>query len=333
MKDVKKVEAAKLRSLSMTSKRRSEIAQKAAVSRWSADLPEADFEGEFLIGGNLIACAVLRDQRRVITQTSFLKALGRSSSPAAGTGVLSTIDELPVFLQAKALKPFISNDLANSTKPIFFRTRSGKKGVGYDASLILGVANVYLEFGESTLRDKGIVSVRYERMIAAAKAIKSTFAEIGVIALIDETTGYQEVRSRLALQEMFEAVLLRELAAWAKRFPDEFYKQIYRLRGWEWRGRHINPPQIVAHYTNDFVYDRIAPGLRKELETRMPKNDSGAKKGKLHQLLTDDIGHPLLAQHVHMVTMFMKAASTWDEFKINLDKVSPRQGANYELSI
>lgn len=321
------------RAKALSKAERSEIAQRAANARWSADLPEADFEGEFLIGGEVVACAVLRDERRIITQASFLRALGRSRSPKAGTGVLSTADDLPFFLQAKALQDFISKELVASTKPIFFRTRSGKKGVGYDASLILGVANVYLDFGVAMIRDNGVISSRYTKMIAAAKAIKSAFAEIGVVALIDEATGYQEVRNRLALQEMFEAVLRKELAAWAKRFPDEFYKQIYRLRGWEWRGRQINPPQVVAHYTNDFVYDRIAPGLRSELEVRMPKSDSGVKKGRLHQLFTDDIGHPLLAQHVHMVTMFMKAAATWDEFKLNLDKVSPRQGGNYELQV
>ena len=89
----------------------------------------------------------------------------------------------------------------------------------------------------------------------------------------------------------------------------------------------------MAHYTNDFVYDRLQPGLRKELENRMPKTKSGNRKGRLHQLFTDDIGHPMLAQHVHIVTMFMKAANTWDEFKKNLDKVAPRLGDNYELPL
>ncbi len=321
------------RAEALSSKRRSEIAKKAAESRWSANLPEADFEGEFLIDGNVVSCAVLRDERRVITQTTFLKALGRSRSPKAGTGVLSTVDQLPVFLQAKALKSFINKELEVSTKPIFFRTRSGKKGVGYDATLINKVADVYLAYGEHCLIEKGSVPKRYKKMVFAANAIKNAFAETGVIALIDEATGYQDVRNRMALQEVFEAVLQRELAAWAKRFPDEFYKQIYRLRGWEWRGRHINPPQVVAHYTNDFIYDRIAPGLRQELISRMPKSESGNNKGRLHQLFTDDIGHPLLAQHVHMVTMFMKAANTWDDFKVNLDKVAPKEGDNFQLPL
>lgn len=317
----------------LSPERRREIAKKAAESRWSADLPQADFEGEFPLGEKVVSAAVLRDERRVITQGTFLRALGRSRSPKAGTGVLSTVDELPFFLRAKALEPFIDSDLVVSTKPVFFRTRSGAKAVGYDATLVRKVADVYLKYRDHCLRTNGAIPMRYQKMIAAAEAVKTALADVGIVALVDEATGYQDIRNRLALQEIFDAVLRKELAAWAKRFPDEFYKQIYRLRGWEWRGRHVNPPQIVAHYTNDFVYDRLQPGLRQELETRMPKTESGNRRGRLHQLFTDDIGHPMLAQHVHMVTMFMKAAGSWDEFKRNLDKVAPRLGNNYELPL
>ncbi len=332
-KDPKKVAAGMARAKALSAKERSAIAKGAAEARWTANLPEADFEGDFDIGDKTVSAAVLRDETRVITQATFLRALGRSRSPKAGTGVLSTVDELPVFLQARALQPFINKELEVSTKPIFYRTRSGGKGVGYDATLIRQVADVYLRYREHCLAEKGLIPVRYRKMIAAAEAVKTALADVGIIALVDEATGYQDVRNRLALQEIFDAVLRKELAAWAKRFPDEFYRQIFRLRGWEWRGRHINPPQIVAHYTNDFVYDRLAPGLREELENRMPKTPSGNKKGRLHQLFTDDIGHPLLAQHVHMVTMFMKAAESWDEFKKNLDKVAAKKNTNYELPL
>ncbi len=327
------VKAAKARADSMTPERRSEIAKKAADARWTSDLPVADFEGDFSIAGTIVSAAVLRDQRRVITQSSFLRALGRSRSPKAGTGVLSTVDELPFFLQAQALKPFITNDLYVSTKPVLYRTKSGGKGIGYDATLIRHVADVYLRFRDASLHENSKMPARYLKMIAAADSIKSALADVGILGLVDEATGFQDVRNRLALQEVFDAVLRKELAAWAKRFPDEFYKQIFRLRDWTWKGRHINPPQVVAHYTNDFIYARLAPGLRKELENRMPKTETGAKKGRLHQLFSDDIGHPLLAQHVHMVTMFMKAAGSWDEFVTNLNKVAPKHGDNYELPL
>ena len=321
------------RAANLSAQRRSEIARKAAESRWTANLPEADFEGDFRIGDAVVSSAVLRDETRVITQSTFLKALGRSRSPKGGTGVLSTVDDLPVFLQAKVLKPFINKDLERSTKPIFYRTKLGGKGVGYDAKLIRQVADVYLSYRDHCLSEKGSVPTRYQKMIDAAQAIKNALADVGIVALVDEATGYQSVRNRIALQEIFDALLRKELAAWAKRFPDEFYREIYRLRGWEWKGRRFNPPQIVAHYTNDFVYERLAPGIRDELERRMPRTENGKRRGKLHQLFSDDIGHPALAQHLHAVIALMRASRSWDQFKTMLDAALPKRGETLQLPL
>jgi len=330
-KDPKKVAAGKARMNALTSEQRRDNARFAAEARWSADLPMADFEGTFNIGPAELSAAVLRNETRIITQATFLRALGRSRSPKAGTGVLSTVDELPFFLQADALKPFITNDLIESTKPIFYRTRKGGKGVGYDAVSLKKVAETYLQFRDASLRTSGKVPMRYEAMIVAADTLIRGLAEVGIVALVDEATGFQEVRQRHALQDILDAFLLKELAAWAKRFPDDFYREIYRLRGWEWRGRKFNPPQVVAKYTTDFVYDRLAPGIREELEKRMPRDDEGKRRGKLHQLLTDDIGHPALAQHLHAVITLMKASKSWNQFKEMINTALPKRGSTLQL--
>jgi len=103
-------------------------------------------------------------------------------------------------------------------------------------------------------------------------------AEIGTVALVDEATDNQEVRDREALQEILNAFLRKELAAWVKRFPDEFYQQIYRLRGWQ-IGKGSSRPKIVAHYTKDIVCARLAPGIIEELERRNP-SEHGRRKVK-----------------------------------------------------
>ncbi len=330
-KDPKKVAAGKARMKAMSPTERRDNARLAAEARWSADLPMADFEGTFNIGQVELSAAVLRDETRIITQATFLRALGRSRSPKAGTGVLSTVDELPFFLQADALKSFIDSDLTESTKPIFYRTKKGGKGVGYNARSLKKVAEVYLQFRDASLRATGKIPARYEGMILAADTLIRALAEIGIVALVDEATGFQEVRQRHALQDILDAFLLKELAAWAKRFPDDFYKEIYRLRGWEWRGRKFNPPQAVAGYTTDFVYERLAPGIREELEKRMPKDSGGKRKGRLHQLFTEDIGHPALAQHLHAVITLMKASKNWNQFKLMLDMALPKRGTTLQL--
>jgi hypothetical protein len=321
------------RAASMTPEERKAIARKAAEARWTAHLPEAYYEGELDLASAKLSCAVLEDERRIITQAGFLRSLGRARSPKAGTGVLTTADELPFFLQAEVLQPFIDEEIIEIARPVFYRSKAGGKGVGYNALALKRVAEIYLRYRDHCLETSGSVPARYARMIRACDMIIRGLAEVGIIALVDEATGYQDVRTRRALQELLDQYLRKELAAWAKRFPDEFYREIFRLRNWPWRGRQVNPPQVVAHYTTDVVYDRLAPGITEELQRRMPKTESGAKKGRLHQLLSDDIGHPALAQHLYAVIAGMRGAADWDAFKLWLDRALPKRGSTLELPL
>jgi P63C domain len=148
------------------------------------------------------------------------------------------------------------------------------------------------------------------------------------VALIDEATGYQEIRDRKALEAILDAYLRKEFAAWAKRFPDEFYQQIFRLRGWIWKGMKVNRPQVVGHYTNDLVWDRIAPGLRKELEERNPKNERGQRRFRHPQWLTEDIGDPALAQHLYALMGLQRACPDrgWKQFYEMVQRAFPKKG-------
>jgi len=55
-----------------------------------------------------------------------------------------------------------------------------------------------------------------------------------IIALVDEATGYQEQRDRDELQRFLALYLSEERLKWAKMFPDEYYKQLFRLQGWSY---------------------------------------------------------------------------------------------------
>jgi hypothetical protein len=240
---------------------------------------------------------------------------------------------LPFFLQAQVLQPFISNELRESTTPIFYKTKTGEKGVGYDALLLPRVAEVYLKLRDHMLQTRGAVPKLHEHIIFAADVLVRGLANVGIIALIDEATGYQEVRDRLALQEILDKFLLKEFATWAKRFPDEFYKEIFRLRRWPWRGMKVNRPQIVAHYTKDLTYARLAPRILKELEIRNPRDEKGHRKAKHHQFLTDDYGHPALAQLLFAIMGFMRVSETWDEFMALVNKAYPRREDTLQLDL
>lgn len=313
----------KARAASLTSEQRKAIARKAAEARWVGDLPVASHEGDLPIGEATLSCANLPDGRRIITQATFLRALGRSRSPKAGTGVLSTVDGLPFFLQANAIKPFIPDELATSTRPIFYKTKSGKKGVGYDATLLPKVAEVYLKFRDQCLFDTGEVPVQYEHIIKASDILMRGLAHVGIIALVDEATGYQKDRARDNLAKILEAFVAKELQPWVKTFPSDFYENMFRLRGLTYPASGVKRPQYFGHLTNDVIYRRLAPGVLKELKANTERYESGRPKHKLHQKLTTDLGHPKLNELVISVTTIMKLSKKWHDFKYKLDRIHP----------
>lgn len=290
---------------------------------------KATHDGELHIGASVIACAVLEDGTRVLTQSSFLRALGQSHKPA---GSRTGFEEPAPFLAANNLSPFVSKDLRASTKKIRFKTNRGRSAIGYRAELLPQVCEVYLR-----ARDEGVLLASQTRMAQACEVLMRGLAHVGIVALVDEATNYQEIRDRKALNKILDKYLLAERAKWAKRFPDEFYQEIFRLRGWEWQGMKVNRPQIVGGYTNDIVWERLAPGVREELERINPKTE-GKRRSKHHQYLTPDIGHPALQKHLNGVIVLMNSVveSTppqrgWEEFKRRLQRVFPKVNVNLEL--
>jgi hypothetical protein len=330
-KDEKKVAAGQARAQSLTPARRSEIAKAAATRRWSGNLQTADYEGKFRLGDAEIACAVLPDGTRIITQATFLRALGRSRSPKAGTGVMSTVDELPFFLQADALKPFISNELIESTKAVFYYGKSGSKGVGYDAKLLPQVAEVYLKLRDDSMRVSGKVPTRYEKMIISADILMRALANVGIVALVDEATGYQRDRASDALAKILEAFIAKELQPYVPTFPQDFYKEMFRLRDLDFPQDSVKRPQYFGLLTNDIIYKRLAPGVLDELKRATPKLESGRYKDKLFQRLSTNKGYLKLREHLGSVVTAMKLSDNWDDFIRKLDRLHPRFGDTIPL--
>ena len=106
------------------------------------ELPKALFQGEIKIGNGILPCAVLKDGTRILNQAGFLRAIGRSRSPKAKHGV--TVAETPTFLSANNLKPFINNELLESTKPIKYIDSNNRTGYGYHAEILPQVCEVFL---------------------------------------------------------------------------------------------------------------------------------------------------------------------------------------------
>lgn len=286
------------------------------------------------IGGIEIPCYVLEDGTRVLTQRGMVAALGMSRGGSSRGGG----DRLAYFVSQNALKPFVSDELGVVTgTPLKFRPPSGSLANSYPAPLLVELCDVILK-----ARDARALQRQQMHIAARADILIRGFATVGIIALVDEATGYQEIRDRNELNKILDRYLRVEYAKWAKRFPDDFYQQIFRLRGWNWRGMKINRPQIVGHYTNDLVWSRLAPGVLEELKHRNPRTETGNRLVKHHQFLTEDLGHPALQKHIEGVLVLMKsvplmgsskkdAEAAWGRFTRRLQRVYPRVHVNQDL--
>ncbi|KQS79722.1 hypothetical protein ASG32_25005 [Methylobacterium sp. Leaf361] len=311
------------RAASLTPEERKAQARNAAKARWDTEgLPLATHVGVLKVGDAEMDCYVLENGERLLSTRGVMKALKRTWRGRKYSGT-----QLPVFLEAKNLTPFIREDYQSVLAPIEFRTNRGGRGEGYKAEILPAVCEIYLD-----ARQAGNVLTPPQLIVAQqCEILVRAFSRLGIIALVDEATGYQDLRPRDALQAYLEQIIRKELAAWVKRFPDEFYKQIYRLRGWNWPGMGKNRFSVVAHYTKDIVYERLAPGVLEELEAHNPKDERGRRKSKHHQWLTDDVGHPMLSQHLFAIMALQRASADWDSFMLALNQAFPKRNETLEL--
>ena len=281
------------------------------------------------IGDAEIDCYVLEDKTRVLSQRGMFKGLGvtrggpRNANEPSNTGA-----EIPRFASQKWLKPYINSNLESALKnPVFFQPPTGHKGYGYPAEILVDVCDAILEADKM-----GATTVRQAKIVDNAMALVRSFAKVGIIALVDEATGYQDMRAQDALAKIFEEYLAEERQKWARTFPIDFYKEIYRLRGWEFKPWTTKRPSVVANWTDNFVYDRLAPQITQELRKKNPKGD-GRRKGKHFQWLSPEHGHPRLKEHLSGVIALLRASETWDQFLISLDRAYPRFGNTIEMPL
>lgn len=309
------------RAKKMTSAERSASAKKAAKARWS--IPKAEYNGTLKIGELELPCSVLDEGTRVLSQRGFYRSIAEGQ-PGRATAVRDSDSKLPAFLTAKSLQPFISEELATTLKsPIRYRYIGGHGGGnvahGIDARLIPKICRVWLD-----ARRAGKLHYRQLPIAAKAELLLQGLAEVGIIALVDEATGYQYGRDRNALHKILEAYISEELLPWTKRFPDEFYAHLFRLRGWNYDPSSMKRPQYVGKLTNHLVYDQLPEGVLEELKKKNPRTKGGRPRHALHQYLTENVGHPHLEKQITSVVTLMRVSDDWDlEFAKLFQKAFP----------
>lgn len=282
---------------------------------------KATHEGVLTLGNVDIDVAVLNNGQRIITQSGVFYALDR---PVRGN---SRIDQIPTFMDAKNLQPFINEELMAMTKKVVFLGLNNKKQEGYDAKILPLVSDLYLQAREH----KALISSQLETAIKCEILVRS-LAKLGITALVDEATGYQYDREKDELQKILKAYIAEELLPWQKRFPDVYYKELFRLNGWDFTINGIKKrPGVIGKWTNTLIYNELPKGVLDELKRKTPKSETGNYSARFHQSLTLDIGEPTLTAQVNQMIMLFKLSDNMSHMWNQFNKLKQRQDGQMEI--
>ena len=272
------------------------------------------------INGIEIPCYVLEGEQRVLSQRGLTSGIGLN--PDAGF-------RMPQFLASRAIKPFISKDLVPALEnPVLFQNPAGGgNAYGYPAEVINDIIGTIMKADRA-----GALPDRYNNLAERVWLLNDGLRYSGIIGLIDEATGYQDVRDRRALATILEKFIAKELQPWTRTFPAEFYQQIFRLKNWPGPDG-VRRPSVIGRYTNDIVYDRLPEGVLDELKRKNPPVAPGRRRHKHHQWLTGEIGHPTLRARLEAVTALMRQAPNWDAFKRALQRAYPKHEEQMPLAM
>lgn len=309
---------------------RRRLAQKAAAERWAKESNMADpikalcgsEESPLVLGEIEVPCFVLEGDRRIITLAGMQSALGLNLGGGPG--------RLAEFIGRIDPNAANANELAvRLESPVRFTPpRGGKAAFGYPSDLLADICDVLLR---ARRQDK--LTPRYLPFAARAEILIHAWARVGLDAMIDEVTGFQYIRKRDALTELCRRYISEKLMKWTKTFPDDFYTEIFRLKGWDYT--MLKPgdkkPSCIGRYTRNIVYERMPAPIILQLENLNPTTAPGVRAHKHFQFLTSDIGHPELKTHLEKVIMLMGLSETWDDFRAKLRKVMPKKWEQFEL--
>lgn len=266
-------------------------------------------DGILKIGDVELDVSVLENGVRVVKQTDVFRALGRD--PRGN----SRIDQIPAFMDAKNLQSLISSDLEVMIKRVVYLDKNGKEKEGFNADILPLVADLYLK-----ARDAGVLVATQIDTAKKAEMLIRSLARVGITALVDEATGYQYERERDELQKILKAYISEELLKWEKRFPDDFYKEIFRLNGWDFTVNGIKKrPSVIGRWTNTLIYNELPEGVLQELKENTPKH------ARYHQRLTPDIGQPNLTAQIYKVIGIMQSSDNMQEMWERFKKIKARE--------
>lgn len=291
-------------------------------------LPKAMYRGKLPIGNLELDCYVLDDETRILSATSIFTAFSRARgglSKEKTERVMSILNQnipnhgwsqIPPFLGSKGIVSLINTDDLAVLRPVEFLDGENKMQ-GYKAELLPRLCNLYLE-----ARRNGTLDRQQTTSARQAEILLSAFAIAGIIALVDEATGFQVNRKSDALRIILQKYIAEALQKWVKQFDDDFFEALDRLYQNEKTTSRARP-QYYGKFINQYVYEPLENGYVKAELNKLNITDEGKRKAQFHRWLTKDDGIRLLSRQIGRVQQAMDDSDSLEQCKYKLDKQKP----------
>ena len=287
-----------------------------------SEFPKAIYRGIIPIGEIEISCVVLDDETRLVSKASIFKAFGRKKrglskerQAKAIIDVPEGVIKLPPFIAADNLKSLLDNDLAAVIKPIQYIDGEAMES-GYDATILPKLCNLYLK-----ARREKILTASQQIMASRAEILLSAFAKVGIIALIDEATGYQTNRKADALRILVESYIREDARKWTKEFSDEFFAALDEIYGNK-KTTSRSRPLYYGKFINMYIYDPIEQGIVLR-ELKILQNIE--KNKRLHQFLNNERGLKVLHERMNKIIALLQTSNSIESFKRKFEIMESKQ--------
>jgi hypothetical protein len=267
-------------------------------------VPVATHWGELSIGNAVLPAYVLDTGERVFSLKGVV------------VGLIGTEGgQLAKYIKVKTIKPFLPFDLQpqeGDSIPALRKFDTGGDGFtkfaqGITVERFMDLCAAYSEAADAPDNQ---LTERQAETAARARAFLRATAKVGIVALVDEATGYQFDREEDALQFKLQLYLAEEMRPWEKTFPDDLWKEFGRLTGW--KGPVHQRPKYWGKLVMELVYGYLDADVADWLKQHAPKPRFGQN---YHQWLTSQYGLRKLVEHIWMLIGMARTCSTIMELR------------------
>lgn len=288
-----------------------------------SDTPKATHWGELEIGDTVLPCYVLENGERVFSLKGVVVGLIETEG-----------GQLAEYIKVKSLKSFLSKELTpaeNGTIPSLIRFDTGghafsKHALGLPVEQFIDLCRAYSEAAEAEEYGKIKLTERQKQIATNANRFLRACSKIGVVALVDEATGYQYDRAEDALQFKLKLYLEEEMRQWEKTFPDELWQEFGHLTNW--KGSLHQRPKYWGKLVMELIYNYLDKDVADWLKNNVPRPQKGQN---YHQWLSSQYGLKKLVEHIWMLIGMARSCSTMRELRERMAIQYGRQNVQLNL--